>query len=297
MPSPYRYLTPEAVQAMGKLPLLAREVVEGFITGLHTSPFHGFSVEFAEHRKYSPGDPIRDLDWTAYARTDRYYVKRYREETNLRCRLVLDASASMGFASTEGQSKLAYACGLGACIAYLAIRQRDAVGLTVAREAAAEDLAPSAHPAHLGRIMERLEVLRAGGEPPLAQTFHEAAERMKRRGLVVVLSDLLDGEEAIMKALRHLKHRRHEAILFHILDTAEEHLPYRHVSEFVDMETGEKLKVDPQAIRTRYRSEIEAFRQRYRRICSDCAIDYVPVVTEEPVARQLLRYLVRRSRV
>ena len=295
MPSPYRYLTTEAVSALGRLSLLARNVVEGFMTGLHTSPFHGFSVEFAEHRKYAPGDSLRDLDWTAYARTDRYYIKRYREETNLRCRLILDASASMGFAS-QGTSKLAYACGLAACIAYLAIRQRDAIGLTVAHGPRTSDLPPAARPAHLRLLMQVLEDCRAGGTPPVAQTLHDAAERMTRRGLVVALSDLLDGEADIMKALRHLRHRRHEGILFHILDPAEEELPYRNVCEFIDMEDGGRLRVDPQAIRARYQEEIAEFRWRYRRTCSDCGIDYMPVVTREPFDRLLLRYLVRRAR-
>jgi len=295
MASPYRFLTPEAVHALGRLSLLARNVVEGFITGLHTSPFHGFSVEFAEHRKYTPGDPIRDLDWTAYARTERYYIKRYREETNLRCRLLVDASASMGFASAA-QSKLEYACGLAACIAYLAMRQRDAVGLTIVDGDGTRDLPPAMRSTHLGLIMEMLEAARAGGTPPVAQALHHAAERMRRRGMIVAFSDLLDGEEPIMNALRHLRHRKHEVILFHILDPAEEDLPYRQVSEFVDLETRARIKVDPQAIRARYREEIRRFRWRYRRICSDCRIDYVPVITAEPRERLLLRYLVRRAR-
>ncbi len=295
MPTPYRYLTPEAINSLGRLPLLARNVVEGFITGLHTSPFHGFSVEFAEHRKYTPGDPLRDLDWTAYARTDRYYIKRYKEETNLRCRLVVDASASMGFGSATG-SKLEYACGLAACIAYLAMRQRDAVGLSIIGQDKTSDLPPATRPAHLGRIMEMLQEARPGGAPPIAANLHQTAERMNRRGLVAAFSDLLDAEDEIITALKHLRHRKHEVILFHILDPAEEELPYRHVSEFVDMETGEKLKVDPQAIRARYQQEIANFRFRFRRICSDCDIDYVPVITNEPVGKLLLRYLVRRSR-
>lgn len=280
--------------AMGKLPLLARTVVEGFITGLHTSPFHGFSVEFSEHRKYTPGDPLRDLDWTAYARTNRYYIKRYREETNLRCRLLLDASASMDFASGK-ESKLEYACGLAACLTYLAIRQRDAVGLTVCGKETAET-PPDARSSQLGRIMKMLESTLAGGTPELAHAFHRAAEQMRRRGMVVVLSDMLDNEETMVKSLKHLRHRRHDVILFHILDAAEVELPYRNVTEFVDMETGESLKVDPQAIREKYKGEIAAFRNRYRRTCSDLKIDYVAATTDTPFEELLMRYLVRRSR-
>lgn len=295
MPSPYRFLTPAAINAMGRLPLLARTVVEGFITGLHTSPFHGFSVEFTEHRKYTPGDPLRDLDWVVYGRTDRYYIKRYREETNLRCRILLDASASMGFAS-QATSKLEYACRLAACLAYLAIRQRDAVGLTVCHAEGVSEIPPAARPAHLGRIMELLETTRAGGNPSIASAFHETAERMRRRGLVIAISDLLDPEEELIGALRHLRHRHHDVILFHLMDPAEEELPYRHISEFVDMETGESLMADPQTLRQQYREAIGDFRQRYRRACSDSAIDYMEVNTAEPFTRLLWRYLVRRSR-
>ncbi len=290
-----RFVSPQALSALGRLPLLARDVVEGFITGLHTSPFHGFSVEFAEHRKYSPGDPLRDLDWTAYARTDRYYIKRYREETNLRCCLLLDASASMGFASAE-ISKFDYACRLAACIGYLAMRQRDAIGLTIAGGDEEKRLPPSSRMAHLGLVMDMLEAAKPGGVPAIPAAFHNAAEYMRRRGLVVAFSDLLDGEEELVKALRHLRHRRHEVILFHILDPAEEDLPYRHVSEFIDLENGEKIKVDPQAVRAQYQKEIASFRARYRKLCSDCAIDYVAVNTSEKFETLLMRYLVRRSR-
>ncbi|MBN2713589.1 MAG: DUF58 domain-containing protein [Planctomycetes bacterium] len=295
MAAGYRLLTPEAVSAMGKLPLLARNVVEGFITGLHTSPFHGFSVEFAEHRKYTPGDPLRDLDWTAYARTDRFYIKRYREETNLRSRMVVDASASMSFGS-GGTTKLEYACCLAACIAYLAIKQRDAVGLTVCSGDRTEDIQPASSPAHMGRIMDLLESVRASGTPELAKAFHDTAQHLRRRGLAVVFSDLLDSEQELIGALKHLRHRKHEVILFHILDQAEERLPYKNISEFIDMESGERLMVDPRALRAKYLEEISGFRNKFRRICSDCGIDYVPVCTDEPYEHQFIRYLIRRAR-
>jgi uncharacterized protein (DUF58 family) len=319
-----KLLTPESASALGKLTLLARNVVEGFITGLHASPFHGFSVEFSEHRNYAPGDDLRDLDWTAYARTDRYVVKRYKEETNLRCRLLVDASASMDFASGDAKSKtprpdplpkgerakqktrkdqeeapitkLAYACRLAACLAYLMIRQRDAVGLTICRGEATEDLAPSAREAHLAEIFRRLEAVLSGGTPDLPRTFHETAEVLRRRGLVVVLSDLLDAEEAMQKALRHLRHRRHEVILFHLLDPAEEDLPYRRIGEFVDLENGARLRVDPPAIRAEYRQAVRDFRQRWRRFASDSGIDYMAVTTAEPIQELLVRYLVRRAK-
>ncbi len=294
MPEATRF-DPRTIAAIGKLPLIARTVVEGFLTGRHSSPYHGFSVEFAEHRKYAPGDSLRDLDWTAYARTGRYYIKRYREETNLRCRIILDASGSMGFGS-DGVTKIDYGCCLAAALAYLAIRQRDAVGLTLCAGDSASDLPPSARHAHLQELFQRLESARAGGRPPIWQSMEQTARLLRRRGLVVAISDLLDEETELVKALKHLRHRRHEVILFHLLDAAEEELPYRHIGEFVDLETGAKLMVDPQAVRDVYIEEIRAFRQRFKRIAGDCGIDYVAVNTAEPFERLLHRYLLRRGR-
>jgi uncharacterized protein (DUF58 family) len=295
MPEDVRQLSAATAAALGKLPLLATQVVEGFITGLHASPFHGFSNEFAEHRKYVAGDALRDLDWRAYARTDRYYIKRYKEETNLRCRLLLDTSASMRFASGE-TSKLQYACRLAACLAYLCHRQRDAVGLCLCGARGARDLAPSAKAAHLVELMRQLESVEAGGVARLENALEEVAERMHRRGLVVVLSDLLDNEDTLLRSIRHLRHRLHEVVLFHILDPAEEELPYRRIHEFVDLETGEELRVDPQGIREAYRAEIEAFRRRFRGLCHDRGIDYAAVTTSEGYEETLFRFLARRAR-
>ncbi len=290
------YLTPEAVLAMGRLALLARQVVEGFITGLHHSPFHGFSAEFAEHRKYTAGDALKDLDWQAYARTDRYYVKRYREETNLRCRLVLDASASMDFSSGQLASKCEQARRLAACLAYLALRQRDAVGLTVCAGAKTADLPGAAKGGHLGRIVQTLEAARPEGAADLAGALHRLAGELPPRGLVVILSDCLEDETELGKALRRLRHRRHEVLLFHLLDPAEEELPYRGLGEFIDPETDEGLIADALSLRAGYREEIREFRRRCRALCADVGGDYSAVSTAEPFERLLMHYLARRAR-
>ncbi|MCX7934729.1 MAG: DUF58 domain-containing protein, partial [Planctomycetota bacterium] len=242
-----------------------------------------------------------DIDWIAYARTDRYYVKRYREETNLRCNLMLDASASMGFASAaaaheggEPLSKLAYACRLAACLAYLAVRQRDAVGLTICQDSAAQDLPARGTQAQLAEIFRRLEKVQARGKSDLAAALHAAAERLRRRGMVMIISDLLEDEAEIFHALRHLRHRRHELIVFHLLDPAEEYLPYEGVSDFIDPESGARLRADPIALRSDYQEAIAAFRSRCRRECAADRISYVEACTSEPFPRLLQRYLARR---
>jgi len=295
-----RLLSSEAIAALGKLPLLAQEAVEGMLAGRHASPFHGFSAEFSDHRKYTAGDAVHDIDWTAYARTDRYYVKRYREETNLRCSLVLDASASMGFASAgaaedkgaEGAlSKLAYASRLAACLAYLAIRQRDAVGLTICQNGVADSLPPAGTQAQLAEIFRRLESVQACGASLLADALHAMAERLRRRSMAIILSDLLDDEVGLFKALRHLRYRRHSVIVFHILDPAEEDLPYERVSDFIEPESGARLRADPVALRADYQEAIAAFRRRCRQECSADNISYVEACTSEPFPRLLQRYL------
>lgn len=291
-----RLLPVHVVQGMGRLGLLARDVVEGFITGLHGSPYHGFSVEFAEHRKYVPGDAVRDLDWKVYARSDRYFIRRYKEETNCRCRVFLDASGSMDFGDGDAH-KLDYGRRLAACLAYLALRQRDAAGLTICADGTSSDLPASAKPGHLGLLLDALEQSRSGGVSTLARRLTEHAERERRRGIVAVIGDLLDDETAAATALRHLAHRGHEVLLFHLLAPEEETLPYRHIGEFIDLETKARLRVDPQSLRKEYVARIQAFRQSIRQACGDAGVDYVPVRTDVPLAHLLPRYLARRAKV
>ncbi len=292
----YKYLEPEAASRLRNLNLVARSVVEGFVSGLHRSPYHGFSVEFADHRKYTPGDNIRDLDWRAWAKSDRFYIKRYEEETNVNAHLLLDVSASMTFRS-RGLSKLEYACFLAASLAYLMVRQQDSVGLVVFADGIEKRLPPHSSTLHLNELLRTLETVEPVADTDIAATFHQLAEMIKRRGLIVILSDLLDEEREVLRALRHFRHRRHEVIIFHILDPAERRFPYSRLTDFIDLETGSRLQVDPRFVRQDYLKQIEAFINTYRKGATESNIEYVLADTATPYDRLLLAYLARRSKV
>lgn len=291
----YRFLEPAALARVRNLALAARGVVEGFISGLHSSPYKGFSVEFAEHRKYSPGDNIRYLDWRVLARTNRLYVKQYEEETNLRAQLLLDVSGSMGYRHGAGLSKLEYASYLTAVLAYLMMRQQDAVGLNAFDTQLRLDMPPRSAPRHFDEMMHQVEALRPGKKTGIAASLNRLAERFQRRCLIVLISDLMEEPEGIERALHHFRHRRHEVIVFHVLDKAELEFPFRDTATFVDLETGERLQADPAYIRDEYRRAMAAFVDRYKRICADCQTDYVLADTSVPYDYMLSRYLVKRS--
>ncbi len=301
----YRYLDPAALARVKNMAMVARGVVEGFITGLHTSPYKGFSIEFAEHRNYVAGDNIRHLDWRMLGRTDRLYVKQYEEETNLRAQIVLDISRSMLYQHGKVLSKLQYGAYLTAVLAYLMTRQQDAVGLTTFDDQLRLDMPARTSPRHFGEMMRQLEQLcdrveaapvAAGGQvSQVADTLHRLAERFKRRCLVVLVSDLYDDPEAVIRALHHFRHRRHEVIVFHVFDPTELDLSFRETMRFVDMETGAELQVDPGYVREDYLRQIHAFTERYRRACNDCQVDYVMTDTGVPYDLMLSRYLSKRS--
>jgi uncharacterized protein (DUF58 family) len=293
----YRFLEPAALARVKNLSLVARGVVEGFISGLHASPYKGFSIEFAEHRKYTPGDNPRHLDWRILGRTDRLYVKQYEEETNLRAQILLDTSGSMSFGSGEGLTKLRYGCYLVAVLAYLMMRQQDAVGLTTFDTQVQLDMPSRSSPRHFNEMMQRLEAVRHGRTTDIAQTLHRMADRFKRRRLIVLVSDLYDEPEAVGRALHHFRNRRHEVIVFHVLDKAEIDLPFRAVTTFRDLETGERLQVDPTFVRDDYRRRFQEFIDGYRRMCNECRIDYVMTDTSVPYDLLLSRYLTARTRL
>lgn len=294
----YRYLEPRALAKIANMQLVARTVVEGFFSGLHHSPYHGFSIEFAEHREYSPGDNPKDIDWRALGRTERYIVKQYEEETNLRAYLLLDVSRSMDYTSDEGSlSKLQYASYLAACLAYLMIQQRDSVGLVTFGSRIERYLPPRGTTPHLNLILRELETVRKSEQTRLGRAFHDLAEMLKRRGLIVILSDLMDEPEQVVRALRHFRYKRHEVILFHILDRWELDFPFRRIGEFVDMETGERLLVEPDFVRDEYRRQMQAFVDRYRRDCAAGQIDYVLADTSVPYDFMLSAYLAKRKRI
>ena len=291
-----KVLSPEVVSRLGRLDLVARLVVEGFITGLHRSPYHGFSVEFAEHRPYMPGDPVKDIDWKAYGKSDRLYVKEYEEETNLKAYLLLDQSGSMGF-SSDGVSKLEYGCYLAAALCYLLLRQRDAVGLITFDRRIRRYLPPRSVQSYLHVVLSALARAESGSETDLSVVLHEMAERIERRGLIVVLSDLLDDPERVLSGLKHFRHRKHEVLVFHILDPRERDFAFGRRAKFVDLETGEDVETEPWHIQRAYRERIDGLIRRYRRGCREDFIDYVGIDTSQAFDAALFGYLAKRKRL
>jgi len=291
----YRFLEPQALARMENLSVVARGVVEGFISGLHSSPYKGFSAEFAEHREYTAGDDPRHLDYRMLGRTDRLYVKQYEEETNMRVQILLDGSGSMGYSHEDRLSKLEYGSYLTAILAYLMTRQQDSVGLTTFDTQIRLDMPARSSPRHFNEMMQQLEAVRPGGETDIAETLHRLANRFKRRCLIVLLSDLYDEPEEVIRALHHFRHRRHEVIVFHVLDKAEIDFPFRDVIAFHDLETDERIQVDPAYVRQPYLEQIQAFIEGYRRACAEAQIDYVATDTSVPYDFMLARYIAKRN--
>ena len=291
-----KYLRPDVVSRLSRLDLVARLVVEGFITGLHRSPYHGFSVEFSEYRPYMPGDPLRHIDWKVWGRTDRYYIKQFEEETNLRATLLLDVSESMNYASGE-ITKLRYAKYLAAALSYLMLIQRDAVGLVTFTETIDRYLPPRSVLSYLHVLLRELDQTKTGGGTHLSKVLHDMAERIKRRGLIILLSDLLDDPNDVLTALKHFRHRKHEVIVFHILDPRERRFDFKKDATFIDMETGEQVQSRPWHIRSEYRESMTDFIRRYKRECRQHRIDYVEIDTGQPFDVALFNYLAKRKRM
>jgi len=292
--SPYVYFEPAKVGRLANMNLVARHVVEGFITGLHRSPHRGFSVEFSEHREYSPGDDLRHLDWVAFGRTDRYYIKQYEQETNLRAYVLLDVSGSMNYRYDAPLTKMQYGCYLTACLTYLMARQQDVAGVIAFDDDIRLHLPPASSPAHLDRVFTGLEKLEPGRNTAIAETFHQLAERIAKRGLIIIISDLYDEPDAVLNALQHFCYKKHQVILFHVFDPAELELPFKRMTNFVDLETSDRVQVDPRLLRDAYCDEVKAFVDHYRKECSDRNIEYVLAPTDTPYERMLLTYLARR---
>ena len=291
----YRYLEPQALARVKNLSLVARGVVEGFISGLHSSPYKGFSAEFAEHREYTAGDDPRHLDYRMLGRTDRLYIKQYEEETNMRVQILLDTSGSMGYSHEGKLSKLEYASYLTAVLSYLMTRQQDSVGLSTFDTEIRLDMPARSSPRHFNEMMRQLEQITPAAETDVAETLHRLANRFKRRCLIVLVSDLYDEPEEVIRALHHFRHRRHEVIVFHVFDKAEIEFPFRDVIAFHDMETDERIQVDPAYVRQPYVEQIEAFIENYRRACAETQIDYVMTDTSVPYDFMLSRYIAKRN--
>lgn len=288
-------LTDETAAKLRRFQLTAKAIVEGFLVGLHKSPYHGFSVEFSDHREYNSGDPLKSIDWKIVARTDRYYVKRYEEETNLRCYILLDHSGSMFYRSGD-VAKIDYAAQLAAALAWLMIGQKDAVGLITFNDRITNQLAPKAYRGYLAQIFRVLAELRPKDSTDLLANLHRAAESIRKRSLIVIISDLLDEPERIVEALKHFRSRKHEVLVFHITDLQEEQFRFKHETEFMDSETGEKLTVNPWQIRNQYLDAYGNYVNKLREDCHQYQIEYNPVSTATPLNDLLLKYLLKRRK-
>jgi uncharacterized protein (DUF58 family) len=293
MPAPGTPLDPAILNKITRLELRARTIVEGFLAGMHKSPYHGFSVEFAEHREYAPGDDLRHLDWKVYGRSDRLYLKEYELETNLRTHILLDASESMDYRSGT-RSKLELASLLAASMTYLVLRQQDAVGLACFSRDVGYRLAPHSGMGALRPLIAGLASTRAAQTTRLGLVLDRIAERVRNKSLILLVSDLLDKPEEILKGLQHLRHRRHDVIVFHVLDEYELTFPFQRMTLFEGLEEYPKLLVDPRALRKAYLDEIHGFCETLRKGCVRQSIDYVRVSTDQPLDFVLAKYLASR---
>ncbi len=298
MPLTQQQLTdPKVLAAVSRLEFNAREVMEGVISGLHKSPYHGFSVEFAQHREYTPGDEIRYIDWKVVARSDRYYIKEFEEETNLKAYLLVDTSDSMRYKGNRREfSKLEYASVLGAALAQLMMRQRDAVGLGLFNDGVQKLLPPRATASHFTQLLEELVTASSKPKTQLAPTFHFMADQLKRRGLVVVLSDLFGDVKDVLEGLKHFRYRRHEIVVFQVLDPDEISFPFDELTKFEGLELEPEILVDPRGIREEYLSQFNAFCTGLDHGCQEMKIDIIRAVTDQPPGEVLSRYLAARQR-
>jgi len=290
-----KYLNPQTLARLQGLELRARLIVEGYVSGVHRSPFHGFSIEFAEHREYVPGDDLRYVDWKVFGKTDKYYLKQYDEETNLVSYMLLDTSESMRYRS-EGAplSKLEYAQCIAASLSYLILQQQDSVGLVTFDKEVRALVRASSNPSHLKQLLHVMADSVPERKTSTGPIFHDLAERLKKRGIVLILSDLFDNVPAMMTGLKHFRHRRHEVILFHVLDPAELDFPFRHVTLFKGLEELPEVLTDPRSLRKAYLQEFGSFVREVQKGCRNNRIDYVQIRTDQSLDVALSSYLASR---
>ena len=295
MPSGH-ILTPDIISRLNNLSLKARFVVEGFIVGLHKSPYHGFSVEFSEHRAYGAGDEIRHVDWKLWGKTDRFFIKQFEEETNLKSYLLVDQSLSMTYKS-KNLTKLEYAQILAASLGYLMLKQQDAVGLTLFDDRIRVNIPARSKRSHLNIILSQMQNIIAGPETTIAPVLHKTAEAIKKRGLIILISDLFDDPDKVLSGLQHFRYKGHEVIVFHVLDPQELTLDFTQRTRFRDMESGEEIVTDPWHIQSDYQKSMEQFCDYIKSNCRQKNIDYVQLSTDFPLDMALSEYLIKRKRI
>lgn len=290
-----QFFDPRTLAKLQGLELRARTIVDGYVTGVHRSPYHGFSIEFAEHREYVPGDDLRHVDWKVYGKTDKFYLKQYEEETNLVSYVLLDISESMGFQGPESaMSKLDYARCIGAAVTYLVLQQQDSVGLVTFDREIRSLVRPSSHPSHLKQVLHVMEEVESVRKTATGPIFHDLAERLKKRGLVLILSDMFDDVQAMLTGLKHFRHRRHDVVVFHVLDPAEVDFPFQRTTLFKGLEELPDVLTDPRSLRKAYLAEFQKFQQSVERGCRAQNIDYVMMRTDQPLDVALSSYLAAR---
>lgn len=287
---------PKTLARISSLEIRARTVVEGVMTGMHKSPYRGSSVEFAQHRDYVPGDEIRHIDWKVYARSDRYQIKQFEEETNLKATFVLDCSSSMNYKGTKSAlSKREYSAIVAAALATLLLKQRDPVGLAIFDEGIRQYIPPAGTNTHLRMLIETLSRNDSRPKTNVGDTLHDLAERLKRRGMLIVLSDLFGDPDEILRGLQHFKHRKHEAIIFHVIDRDELTFPFKDSAIFEGMEGEDPITAEPHALRKQYIAAFDEYVQKLMRGCRELDMDYQQMVTDQPIDEALARYLSARS--
>ncbi len=290
------YLSPSIIKKIDNLYLRAKLVVEGFIVGLHKSPYHGFSIEFSEHRPYTFGDEIKFIDWKLLAKTDKLYIKQFEEETNLKSYILFDKSSSMNFGSDD-ITKFEYAKNICACLSYLMIKQQDAVGLTTFDKKIKTSIPPKSKTSHLNYLLKVLNNTKIEGETKISTILHSLAESIKKRGLIILISDLIDNPKDVLSGLRHFRHKGHEVMIFHIIDDKEINFDFNSPINFIDLEDQKMIKTDPRQIKVDYKESFDKFCQEYKEECNKNNVDYIPINTSSSIDKTLIQYLIKRAKL
>ena len=291
------YLDPNIISRISSLDLRARLVVEGFMVGLHKSPYHGFSVEFSQHRPYMQGDNLRSVDWRVFGKTEKYYIKQYEEETNLRSYIILDSSKSMSYSSNKIVSKLDYASTLVAALSYMMIKQQDAVSLTIYSDEIQKYLPPKSSNSYLQQVLKELVSLKASSKTNTSDALNKVAEKIRRRGLVIIISDFFDDVDKTLKAIKHFAHQKNEVIIFQVLDPLERTFGFGKDAIFKDLETDEELTTQPYQIQKAYQEAMNEFTNKIKRECLNSNFDYNLLDTTTPFDKALFSYIQKRSRL